>query len=206
MPKQAATSKQSTLGFQVSEYMDLHRTAKCGEEKCRLVVEAELALGLPENPYERAEWYERKREEYKDWDLGRISHRWSWDVGKCHECEATETLGIKVGRTLLCATWCLNTPISWYPVGMPTAYLADLATHSESCTSHSWSQICESTENLSEMRSQWQHMMLKVRSSFTSSSKGKTKKPKKSSSNGRSRNSASQSLKLPGFSIPKKSS
>lgn len=204
--KPVETFKQGTLGFQVSKYLEEHRTAKCGEDRCRMIVEAELALGLPEDPYERVAWYDAQREKYKEWDLGRINHRWSWAVGQCRECKASETLGIKVGHLMLCVTWCLNTPIPEYPVGMPTPYVEDLAKHSENCTSHSWSRICESMENLNDMRSQWQRMMLKIRSSYTSSSSEKTKKPVKSSSAGRSQNLVLPNRKLPGFSIPKKSS
>lgn len=204
--RQAATSKQGTLGFRVSKYMELHRTAKCGEDRCRLVVSTELSLGLPEDPYERSAWYEAQRKKFKAWDSARIDHQWSWAKGKCHECGVTEAIVIRAGKQNICAQWCLNTILPEYPAGMPTAYLADLVTHSESCTSHSWSQICESTENLSEMLSQWQATMLKARSSYTSSSSAKTKKSPKSSKGGHSQNSASPSQKLPGFNIPKKSS
>ena len=206
MLKPVATSKgQQSLGFQVSEYMEKHRTAKCGEPHCRFVVMNEVSLGLPEDPYERADWYESQKEIWKPWEDGRSQHRWRWAVAKCHHCEVT-ALGITAGKKHLCAQWCLNTSIPEYPTGFPRGYLLWHKEHSENCTSHSWSETSESTENLSEMLSQWQHTMSLIRSSYTSSSKGKAKKNRKSSNAGRSPNSVLPSRKLPGFSIPKKSS
>ena len=206
MLRPVVTSKdQQSLGFKVSERMDKHRTAKCGEDRCRFVVHHELGLGLPEDPYERHDWYEAQREIWKPWEDARSQHRWHWAEAKCRHCEV-EGLGITAAKMHLCAQWCLNTPIPEYPTGFPRGYLLWHKEHSEKCTSHSWSEISESTENLSEMLSQWQHTMSLIRSSYTSSSKGKAKKSRKSSKDGRSQNLVLPNPKLPGFSIPKRSS